>query len=811
MAKRDNFTVPVEKLRRKCTEEELLFCETTEDIPPLDGFVGQERAVRAMRFGLSISAPGYNIYMAGSPGTGKSTYAQAVVSQAAVKGTVPDDWCYINNFDDPDRPLAVSLPAGKGLEFQKEMGELLADLRAAIPKAFESADYEQKKESVIQYVQQEMAEHLHQIEEESAAAGFSMNQTSRGFVFVPLKDGKAMLPEEYEALPYEEQRAIDEKGRRLQKKLDETFHTGRLLEKQAKVRIADLEKQIALFATGPLFDRLIEKYSGFPNIVNFLEMMRKDVGKNLEQFKNPAATAAAALPAMLLPDETEIFYRYKVNLFVNNSACAGAPVISEPNSQYYNLFGKIEYRSQVLALSTNFTMIKAGAIHRANGGYLILQAKDVLSDPFAWDTLKKALKYRQAVVENIGEQYRLLPTATLRPEPIPLNVKVILIGSQHLYHLLYNLDEDFQKLFKVKVDFDTEMPRNSDNLRQYASFVSSVCRREGLPHFSRTALAELVDYGTRLAGHQDKLSTRFNEVIEIVYEAASWGKAEGAEYVTAAFVRQAIEERVYRSNRLEEKIQEMIRQDKILIDTEKEVTGQVNGLSIIDVGDYFFGRPSRITARTYIGRGGVINIERETRMSGNIHSKGVLTLAGYLGGRFAQLRPLSLTAQITFEQNYEGVEGDSAASAELYAILSSLSGLPVKQSLAVTGSVDQYGRIQPVGGVTEKIEGFFSICKARGLTGEHGVIIPWQNIDNSNLKKEIVTAVERGEFRIFAVKTIEEGIEILTGVPAGEMQEDRDYPEGSVFSLIERKLKEFGKVIAGENDQKAGKRDGYCC
>ncbi len=792
--------VPAEKLKKSCQLEELDFCATTRDVPPLDGFIGQERAVRAMQFGLSMKAPGYNIFVVGPPGTGRSTYVGGVVAQAAAKGTVPNDWCYIYNFDDPDRPLAVTLPPGGGRVFQKDIDELVSDLKIAIPKAFEGAAYEQQKESIVQAVQQKMMSLFQSLEQESLEAGFQVKQTPRGVVFVPLKNGKPFSAEEYEALPSEERRELEEKGRRLQKKLDETLHNGRLLEKKAREQIAELEKEIALLAARPLIEKLKEKYKEFPRIVDYLEKMLKDITVNVEVFKNPPGQAALS-PFSPPAEEQDAFLRYRVNLFVNNDKLEGAPVVAEPNASYYNLFGKIEYRSNVLVLSTDFTMIKAGALHRANGGYLILQAQDVLSEPFVWETLKKAIKYRRVVVENIGEQYRLVPMATLRPEPVPLDVKVILIGSPFLYFLLYHLDEDFRKLFKVKVDFDTEMPRTEENLRQYAAFVSSVCRRESLPHFRSGALAKLIEYGSRLAGSQKKLSTRFNEVVEIVYESAAWATVDGSEFVEAAHVERAVKEWVYRSNRLEEKLKEMILDGKILIDTDGEAIGQVNGLSVVEVGGYAFGRPAKITARTYMGRGGVVNIERETKMSGSIHTKGVLTLAGYLGGKFAQDKPLNLTAQITFEQLYEGVEGDSASSAELYAILSSLAGVPVKQGIAVTGSVNQFGEIQPVGGVTEKVEGFFDICLAKGLTGRQGVIIPEQNIDNLMLKDEVLKAVQDGMFHIYAVKNVEEGLEILTGLPAGKRGEDGKYPEGTLFYLVDKKLREYSQGMKGEGER----------
>ena len=800
------FTVPVEKLRKVCCEEELDFCRTTEDMQPLEGFIGQERAVRAMQFGLSMTAPGYNIFVVGPPGTGKSTYVQAIVSKAAAEGTVPDDWCYIYSFSDKDRPLAVSLPAGEGRGFKDDVEELLVDLRVNIPKAFESGDYENKKGAIVQSVQQKMANYFQEIEAAALADGFDMKRTPNGIIFIPLKDGKPFSAEDFESLGAPERREFEDKGRKLHKKLEETFHTGRQLEKEANEQIAELEKEIALFAIGPLFDSLLEKYNKFPPVIDYLKMYLKDITKNLDLFKGAAPTPEQ-LHAFMPQEESDPFIRYRANLFVSNQTDNGAPVVIEPSSHYYNLFGKIEYRSQMFALSTDYTMIKPGSLHRANGGYLILQIKDVMSDPFAWDTLKKALKYRQATVENIGEQYRLVPTVTLRPEPIPLNVKVILIGSPLLYNLLYTWDEDFEKLFKVKVDFDTEMPRNPDNLRQYASFVNSVCQREKLRHFSREGLARIIEYGSRLAGHQGKLSTRFNEVIEIVYEAAAWAQAENSRYVEASHVDKALREKGYRSNGLEEKIQEMFTQEKILIDTSGAMAGQVNGLYVIDSGGYTFGRPARITARTYMGRGGVVNIERETKMSGSIHSKGVLTLAGYLGGKFAQVKPLGLTAQITFEQLYDGIEGDSASSAELYAILSSLAGLPVNQSLAVTGSVNQFGEVQPIGGATEKIEGFFDVCAAKGLSGTQGVVIPAQNIDDLMLKEEVLEAVRNDRFHIYAVRNIEEGIELLSGIPAGDVKEDGSYPEGSVFGMVDRKLREYNEGLSKSGSGNSEKKE----
>lgn len=794
----DHLRIPVEQLKRKCDgQEELSYYQTSMDVPPLEGVIGQERAVRSMQFGLDMSVHGYNIFVVGPPGTGKSTYVNTVVNHVAAQQPVPDDWCYIHNFNDKDNPQAVSLRAGMGRVFQQDMEELVGDLRMTIPKSFESSDFELQKDAIVQEVQEKMKEAFQAIDQEARQAGFMLRQVPGRFLFVPMKGNKPLSAEEFSQLPLSEQRAYEERGRILEKRLEETLHAGRMLEKQAKEKILELEKQITRNAAEPLVQRLIEKYKDYPKITAYLEAVLTDVASNHELFKREISQGENPMmpPFMMQPELDDRFMPYRVNLFVNNEKTEGAPVISEPFPYYYSLFGKIEYRSHMMLVSTNFTMAKAGAVHKANGGYLILQAKDVLMEPFVWDTLKRVLNYRSISVENIGEQYRYVPISTMSLEPIPLNLKVILIGSPIYYYFLSH-DEDFQKLFKVKVEFDVEMPRNTDNISKYASFIRSICDSESLIPFSQDGLARVMEHGSRLAGSQNKLSTRFNEVREVVYESHALAKAAQSSFVEASHVEQAIQERKYRNNRIEEKIQEMILQDKIMIDTEGSVIGQINGLSIISLGSYVFGQPSRITAVTYLGKGGVINIERETKMSGQIHDKGVLILSGYLGSRLAQDFPLSLTAQITFEQNYEGVDGDSASCTELCVIISSLADLPIKQSLGMTGSVNQLGRLQPIGGVTEKIEGFFDICKAKGLTGDQGVIIPTQNVDNLMLKDEVVDAVRDGQFSIYAIKTVEEGLELLTGYPAGEKDEQGQYPPDTVFGRATRKLQAYQEKLS---------------
>lgn len=813
-----NLRLPIEKLKKTCNiEQELHFCKTSKDTSILEGVIGQGRAVKSMEFGLSMNVPGYNIFVLGPQGTGKSTYTQAAVSKLAANNRVPNDWCYINNFSEWDKPLAISLPAGKGKEFQKDMDKLIVNLTVYIPKAFEGSNFQQQKESLIRKVNERMASILREIEKIATDAGFGIEQSGQKILLIPLKDNRLITPEEYKELDVEKREEIDNKRTKIASEIDDKIRDGQIYQRKAEEQAMEIEKQTAYKAAEPLTNQLKEKYKDIDEIVDYLEKVLKDAAENHTIFRSAVSVITDEVVTeeqdgsdqadeeednifdtkiLETKDSKNPFTRYKVNLFVNNEDTKGAPVIIESNPYYYNLFGKIEYKNHMMTTMTDFTMIKSGALQRANGGFLILQAKDLVMDPYAWDALKKALKYKQAVVENIGEQSRFIPTVTLKPQPIPLNVKVILVGS-HLYYHILSADEDFKKLFKVNVDFDVEMNRTPENIQNYVSFIGSLAEKENLKHLNCSAMAKVVEFGSRLADDQNKLSTRFNVVSEIIYEASALAESEAynSQFVDTVHVDMAIKNRKYRSNMIEEKMQQQILQKKVLIDTEGMVVGQVNGLSVMSTSGYSFGLPSRITARTYSGREGIINIERETEMSGNIHSKGVLTLNGYLGGKFAQEKQLGLTAQVTFEQLYGGVEGDSASSTELYAILSSLSGVPIKQSLAVTGSVNQMGEIQPIGGVNEKIEGFFDICTLKGLTGEQGVIIPESNVDNLMLKDEVIEAVKNNKFHIYSVKKIEEGIELLTGVPAGEPDQYGDYPKDTIFYLANQKLKEYNKIL----------------
>lgn len=788
------YELPVEKLRFTC-DESLLNFETTQEVSPLDVMIGQERAVKAVEFGLFTKSQGYNIYVSGLVGTGKITYAQNAVHKVAQTEESPNDWCYVNNFDNPSQPIALALPSGTGNTFRQDMQDLVEDLKTEIPKVFSSDDYQQAKADLIKEFQEKRALIIEGFNEKAEEFGIMPQWSTTGFVGVPMVDGKPLTPEDYQKLDKEQREAIDKKMLAVHEKAMDVVRRLQQLEREVRDEVKALDGKIGLFAVGNFIDELKEKYTDYEQVVTYLEAVKQDIVKNINDFK-PAAIEDENNPLLLfrknMQDATKD--KYSVNLLVDNREAEGAPVVVETNPTYYNLIGRVEYENRMGVVSTDYTMIKPGALHKANGGYLILNARDVLVNVGAWEALKRVLKTKKLYIENLSEQYGMLAMASLKPQAIPVNVKVILIGSPYIYYLLYNHDEDFRKLFKIHADFDIQMDNNPTNIKKLAGFISSTVKREGLKHFDKAAVARVVEHCCRLADSQKKLTTRFNEVVELLCEADAWATMEKCDIISETHIKKAIEEKRNRSNKYEERLQEMFAQGKFLIDTDDEKVGQVNGLAVLAVGDYAFGKPTRITANTYLGKSGVVNIERETKMSGTSHTKGVLILSGYLGEKYAQKQPLTLTASLTFEQMYEGVDGDSASSTELYAILSSLSGLPIKQYIAVTGSVNQKGEIQPIGGATQKIEGFFAVCKLHGLTGKQGVMIPHQNIDDLTLSDEILDAVREGKFHIYPVKTIDEGIEILTGVEAGQLQ-DGEYPENTVHYLVSRKLKEYNDTI----------------
>jgi len=793
-----------QQLRYSCPPNTFEF-QSTAELPSLDEIIGQERATRAVEFGINMPGEGYNIFALGPAGAGKTTVIRQFLEHMAATRPVPSDWCYVNSFDNPDKPRALSLPPGRGCAFRDDMGALVEKLRTDMVRAFESEHYEQRKKDILREMQEQQSAAFSRLERYLNERSFALIRTPAGLAIAPMMNGKPLSAEEYSALDPKIKERFEAQRGDLQEQMEKTMRQVREQDKEIRARIDALDHELAQFVVGDHLGELRTRYADCASVISYLEEVEKDIIEHTSYFlasSQEAQPAPTVLP-LPLPKEGGPLKRYKVNLLVDHCHSEGAPVVVETNPNYHNLIGRIEHRVEFGAMVTDFTMIKAGALHRANGGYLVVEAKRLLSYPLAWDALKRALSNREMRIEEMGEAFRPIASVTLEPEPIPLEVKVILIGDPEIYYLLYELDQDFRELFKVKADFETRMERNEDSIHRYALFIAERCRQEDLRHFDSTGVARVVEYGSRVVEDQDKLSTRFSDIADLVRESAYWAVRNDHALVTAGDVQQALDERANRSNRVEKQIREATQRGFIFVDTTGEVVGQANGLSILSVGDYEFGKPSRITATTFMGKPGLVNIDREVKMTGPIHDKGALILAGYLGGKYAQAKPFSLAASIVFEQAYEGIEGDSASSTELYALLSSLAEVPIKQGIAVTGSVNQLGQIQPVGGVTRKIEGFFDVCKSKGLTGDQGVIIPAANLKNLMLGHEVVDAVKEGRFHIYPVRTVDEGIAILTGREAGKLQEDGTYPEGSINDLVIRKL----QTVAEESPRKDGEED----
>jgi lon-related putative ATP-dependent protease len=783
-----------EQLRCDCDPSSFHF-NSTADIAPLKGFVAQERPVRAIRFGLDIHSPGYNIYVSGLTGTGKNTVIRKFLEEIAVTMPTPDDWCYVHNFRDPNSPVAIHLPAGRAKHLSAEMDELVTQLKREIPKAFDSKEYEQSMNGLIAENQAQQQGLFNQLSEKARQEGFALEMSKMGVSLVPILNGKPIPPEQYEALEDETKQEMEKRRTALQSDINNFLREVREVNKASREKVNELNRRVGLYVVGARVEEIKEQYSDIPQVVSYLEDVQDHVLSHLEDFSEKSQEADSSPAAQLkLESQAEPYLKYRVNIVVDNTDTRGAPVIIETNPTYYNLFGRVERRTQLGSFFTDFTMVRAGSYARANGGYLVVTARDVLMNVGVWETLKRTIRDKAVRMEDLGEQYGLIPVAAMRPSPIPVDVKVIMIGNQWIYQALYGTDEDFRKIFKVKADFDYEMQRNEEALQGYAMFISDRCHVEGLVHFDPSGVAEVVEYGARLVDDQERLSARFSDLADIVREASYWAREEGAAAVSASHVMRAEAEKYFRSNLIEVRLREFITRGIIMVDVAGEKIGQVNGLSVIDLGDIRFGKPSRITAKTYVGRSGVLDIEREAKMSGKIYEKGVLILSGYLSGKYAQERPLSMSASLCFEQSYEGVEGDSASSTEVYALLSSLSGVPIRQGIAVTGSVNQHGEIQPIGGVNQKIEGYYDVCKAFGLTVEQGVLIPVQNIKNLMLRYDVIDAVKAGQFHIYAVGSVDEGIELLTGIPAGE-RVDGGYPEGTIHHLVEKRLKEFAERL----------------
>ncbi len=780
--------------------------ETTDMLPGDISIIGQDRAVQAIDFGLSIESTGYNIFALGPSGTGRTTTVRILLEDAATGQPVPPDLVYVNNFADENRPEAISLPSGTAVRFRHDMQELVSDLLREIPRAFDSEAYGTQREQILRELGEQRSETLSRLEQQVNEQGFTLFTTAQGFAIAPVLNGQVLSPEAYHQLDTATRRQIEARQNELRDELANTARTLRELEKETKRHLQAFDREIAGFAVGHLVEDMQKEYGHLAEVSQYLHAVQADVVENLAGFRPSDEEESEGLLAILQADPRgTLLRRYQVNVLVDHATQQGAPVVFEPNPTHSNLLGRIEHRSEQGALVTDFGMIKAGALHRANGGYLVVEAEALLSNPQAWDGLKRALKNRQIRTEEMGTQLQLISTVTLEPEPVPLDIKVVLIGDPMVYYLLYEYEQDFAKLFKVQADFGDGFRRTPEACWCYAQFIAARCQQEKLLPFDRGAVASVIEFGSRLAEHQNKLSTRFGEIADLVREASFWARRQDREVTTATDVQQAIAQRIHRANRVEEEMQEMMDEGTLRVEVGGTAVGQVNGLSLFSMGNYSFGRPSRITARTYTGKEGVLSLDREAKLSGRIYDKGVLTLSGYLGGKYAMDVPLSLSASISFEQSYDEIEGDSASSSELYALLSSLSDLPIRQGIAVTGSVDQQGNVQPVGGINEKIEGFFDACRRRDQDGQQGVLIPAQNVIHLMLREDVRQAVAGGTFHIYPVNTVDEGLEILTGVPAGEMDDEGYYPEDSVHGRVQDRLEEIAENLRASEEEEEDK------
>jgi lon-related putative ATP-dependent protease len=769
--------------------------DTTAGLKPLENIIGQKRAISALRFGLGIQETGFNIFVSGPAGIGKMTAVQSFVEAVARSRSTPADWCYLNNFDDPNQPRTLSLPAGRGHQFKQDMKDLIEHVRRSLLRAFESEGYTSKRDEVMQEASREQESMFAQLAQRANKAGIALQVTPMGMAMIPMLGDRPLKENEFQALPPDKRAEFIHRREELEVELQAVMKKGRELEKSTQAKLQALDEQVANYVVGQLFDELKEPYHDAPAVLAYLAAVQQDILANIDRFKSeqpqpkPVNGDGIPIPAPWLRDLP--FRKYAVNLLVDHAQQTGAPVVVLLNPVYNNLFGHIERENQFGALYTDFTMIRPGALQRANGGYLVARMEDLLKNPLSWDGLKRALRGHEAQLEEPGDLLGFMMTKTIKPQPIPLDVKVILVGPPHLFSLLQVYDDEFTELFRVRADFDTSMPASDENIQDCIGFMATLCHKENLKHLDGPGAALLLEHAARLAEDQQKLSTHFGALAQVMREASYWAAQDNASSIGAPHVRKALSEKIYRSNLIQERIQEMIARNLLLIDVEGQSVGQVNGLSVLALGDFQFGRPSRITASIAPGREGIVDIEREVELGGPIHSKGVLILNGYLNQQFAQEHALSLSAHLVFEQSYEGVEGDSASSAELYALLSALAGVPVRQGLAVTGSVNQRGIVQAIGGVNEKVEGFFDVCKAKGLTGEQGVLIPQSNLQNLMLRDDVVEAVQRGQFHVWGVSTIDEGIELLTGMPAGVRDAEGRLPVDSIYGKVAFRLEAY--------------------
>jgi lon-related putative ATP-dependent protease len=767
--------------------------KTTEELDNIETGIGQERGIKALEFGLNVDINGYNLYLEGPAGVGKTMYTKHYLDKISKKQKTPCDWCYIYNFENPNEPIALPLHAGQGKEFKEQMDAFIKDIKNDLKNTFNNEDFEKEKALISQTYEEKREALMVKLNKKSEKYGFQVKSAQNGIYMMPIINGKAIEQEEFEKLDDETKQNFEDNSSIVQEQILQVISEIKNIEQESQKKLSEWQSNVALLTINAHINYIRSKFKRNKKISTFLENIKKDILKNIDYFLVEPQIETQQMPGPR-PEPPKPWENYRVNLFIDNSAQEGAPVIMDSNYSYHNIFGKLEYENYYGSLKTDYTMLKPGLLHKANGGYIIFQAHDLIENSVCYEGLKKALRQKQLLIENTADPRSPMVMVSLKPEPIPLDLKVIIVGDEQIYQTLLAVDYDFRKLFKIKVEFEDSSDNTEENMNKLARFIHGFCEQEQLPHLDPSAVAKIMEYSSRLADNQDKLSTRFNDLAQIIGEAATWAKMKKSKIVTAEFVDMALSERANRIKKYDSMYTEMIKENTLLIDTTGAKVGQINGLTIMNIGDYMFGKPVKITATTYTGKNGVINIEREVDLSGSTHSKGVYILSGYLGEKFAQDIPLSLTASICFEQLYNGVDGDSASSTELYAILSSLSGVPINQSFAVTGSVNQKGEIQPIGGVNEKIEGFFQICKMRGLDGTHSVMIPIQNQKNLNLSNEVVDAVKNGLFHIYAISTIDEGIELLTGVPAGKKDSNGNFPAGTINYLAYEKLKKYADI-----------------
>ncbi len=790
---KNEFELSYRSLKSTCNPNLFKF-DTTESLEPIQGGIGQDRGIKALEFGLNVDINGYNLYVEGPSGVGKTMYTKHFLDSISKKKKVPQDWCYVYNFDNPNEPVAIPLSAGQGKEFKEAMDKFVKDITRDIRDTFNNEDFEKEKALIKQEYDLKRSALMEKLNQTSAQYGFQVKSANNGIYMMPVLNGKTIEEEEFEKLDDATKKEFEDKSSIVQQHVMEAISQIKSIQSEADQKINEWQSNVALLTVNAHINFIKSNFKRNKKITKFLDDIKKDILKNVNAFLAKDDSKANTPQNMQRPEIQKPWLNYRVNLFIDNSNLDGAPVIMDSNYSYPNLFGRLEYENCYGSLRTDYTMLKPGLLHNANGGYLVMQARDIVSNQLCYETLKKVLRIKELGIENSVEQHTSMVMVSLKPEPIPLNLKVILIGDELLYQTLISVDTDFKKLFKIKVEFEDDAPLTLDNMNKLARVIHGFCATEELPPLDKTAMARVIEYASKLADDQAKLSTRFGEITQVIGEAGTLARLNKEKLITGKTIELALAQRDEREQKYNEKYFEMINSNTLMIDTSGFKVGQINGLTVMNLGNYSFGLPVKITANTYVGKNGIINIEREVDMSGSSHSKGILILSGYLGEMFAQDMPLSLTASLCFEQLYNGVDGDSASSTELYAILSSLSGIPINQSIAVTGSVNQKGEIQPIGGVNEKIQGFFEICKMRGLDGSHGVMIPKSNEKNLNLSDEVISAVKDKKFHIYAISTIEQGIELLTGVPAGKKDLSGRFPAGSINCLAYAKLRKYAKI-----------------